>query len=62
MPFTAKAWRVEAALPLVLWHMQAMRKHRRSVIEPGQSGRFGRLCLTYLVLFQVLLPSWRCRH
>lgn len=36
--------------------MQAMWKHRRSVIEPGQSGRFGRLCLTYLVLFQVLLP------
>ncbi len=36
--------------------MQAMWKHRRSVIEPGQSGRFGRLCLTYLVFFQVLLP------
>jgi cellulose synthase/poly-beta-1,6-N-acetylglucosamine synthase-like glycosyltransferase/peptidoglycan/xylan/chitin deacetylase (PgdA/CDA1 family) len=36
--------------------MQAMWKHRRSVIERGQSGRFGRLCLTYLVLFQVLLP------
>jgi cellulose synthase/poly-beta-1,6-N-acetylglucosamine synthase-like glycosyltransferase/peptidoglycan/xylan/chitin deacetylase (PgdA/CDA1 family) len=36
--------------------MQAMWKHRHSVIEPGQSGRFGRLCLTYLVFFQVLLP------
>jgi len=36
--------------------MQAMWKHRRSVIESGQSGRFGRYCLTYLTLFQVLLP------
>jgi cellulose synthase/poly-beta-1,6-N-acetylglucosamine synthase-like glycosyltransferase/peptidoglycan/xylan/chitin deacetylase (PgdA/CDA1 family) len=36
--------------------MQAMWKHRHSVIEPGSSGRFGRLCLTYLTLFQVLLP------
>lgn len=36
--------------------MQAMWKHRRSVIERGESGRFGRLCLTYLVFFQVLLP------
>jgi cellulose synthase/poly-beta-1,6-N-acetylglucosamine synthase-like glycosyltransferase/peptidoglycan/xylan/chitin deacetylase (PgdA/CDA1 family) len=36
--------------------MQAMWKHRRAVIERGNSGRFGRLCLTYLTLFQVLLP------
>ena len=36
--------------------MQAMWKHRRSVIERGESGRFGRLCLTYLAFFQVLLP------
>lgn len=36
--------------------MQAMWKHRRSVIETGESGRFGRLCLTYLLFFQVLLP------
>jgi cellulose synthase/poly-beta-1,6-N-acetylglucosamine synthase-like glycosyltransferase/peptidoglycan/xylan/chitin deacetylase (PgdA/CDA1 family) len=36
--------------------MQAMWKHRRSVIERGKSGRFGRLCLTYLTLFQVLMP------
>jgi len=36
--------------------MQAMWKHRRSVIESGQSGRFGRCCLVYLVLFHVLLP------
>lgn len=36
--------------------MQAMWKHRRSVIERGNSGRFGRLGLTYLLFFQVLLP------
>jgi cellulose synthase/poly-beta-1,6-N-acetylglucosamine synthase-like glycosyltransferase/peptidoglycan/xylan/chitin deacetylase (PgdA/CDA1 family) len=36
--------------------MQAMWKHRRAVTERGQSGRFGRYCLTYLALFQVLLP------
>ncbi|TDD93415.1 glycosyltransferase [Actinomadura rubrisoli] len=36
--------------------MQAMWKHRRSVFERGGSGRFGRRCLTYLAVFQVLLP------
>jgi hypothetical protein len=36
--------------------MQAMWKHRRALIESGQSGRFGRYCLTYLAVFQVLLP------
>jgi cellulose synthase/poly-beta-1,6-N-acetylglucosamine synthase-like glycosyltransferase/peptidoglycan/xylan/chitin deacetylase (PgdA/CDA1 family) len=36
--------------------MQAMWKHRRAIIEPGQSGRFGRYCLTYLALFHVLMP------
>jgi cellulose synthase/poly-beta-1,6-N-acetylglucosamine synthase-like glycosyltransferase len=36
--------------------MQAMWKHRRAVTEHGQSGRFGRCCLTYLALFYVLLP------
>jgi cellulose synthase/poly-beta-1,6-N-acetylglucosamine synthase-like glycosyltransferase/peptidoglycan/xylan/chitin deacetylase (PgdA/CDA1 family) len=36
--------------------IQAMWKHRRAVIEHGRSGRFGRLCLTYLTLFQVLMP------
>jgi cellulose synthase/poly-beta-1,6-N-acetylglucosamine synthase-like glycosyltransferase/peptidoglycan/xylan/chitin deacetylase (PgdA/CDA1 family) len=36
--------------------IQAMWKHRRAVIESGQSGRFGRYCLTYLTLFHVLLP------
>ncbi|SNT49782.1 Glycosyltransferase, catalytic subunit of cellulose synthase and poly-beta-1,6-N-acetylglucosamine synthase [Actinomadura meyerae] len=36
--------------------MQAMWKHRRSLIERGGSGRFGRRCLPYLTVFQVLLP------
>ncbi len=36
--------------------MQAMWKHRRSVVEHGESGRFGRRCLTYLAVFQVVLP------
>jgi cellulose synthase/poly-beta-1,6-N-acetylglucosamine synthase-like glycosyltransferase/peptidoglycan/xylan/chitin deacetylase (PgdA/CDA1 family) len=36
--------------------MQAMWKHRRSVIESGGSGRLGRRGLPYLLLFQVLLP------
>jgi cellulose synthase/poly-beta-1,6-N-acetylglucosamine synthase-like glycosyltransferase len=36
--------------------MQAMWKHRWSVIEGGQSGRFGRYCLIYLTFFHVLLP------
>ena len=36
--------------------MQAMWKHRRSVIERGGSGRLGRRGLPYLLLFQVLLP------
>ncbi|MGW4476385.1 bifunctional polysaccharide deacetylase/glycosyltransferase family 2 protein [Nonomuraea sp. NPDC004354] len=33
--------------------LQAMWKHRRAVIEPGP---FGRRCLGYLTLFQVVLP------
>ncbi|MEU9017086.1 bifunctional polysaccharide deacetylase/glycosyltransferase family 2 protein [Actinomadura sp. NPDC048394] len=36
--------------------MQAMWKHRRSLVERGASGRFGRRCLTYLAVFQVVLP------
>ncbi|MFB4299797.1 bifunctional polysaccharide deacetylase/glycosyltransferase family 2 protein [Actinomadura sp. NTSP31] len=36
--------------------MQAMWRHRRSLVERGASGRFGRRCLTYLAVFQVLLP------
>ena len=36
--------------------MQAMWKHRRSVLERGAGGRLGRRGLAYLLLFQVLLP------
>jgi peptidoglycan/xylan/chitin deacetylase (PgdA/CDA1 family)/glycosyltransferase involved in cell wall biosynthesis len=36
--------------------LQAMWKHRRSVVERGASGRLGRRGLGYLLLFQVLLP------
>ncbi|WP_144126570.1 bifunctional polysaccharide deacetylase/glycosyltransferase family 2 protein [Catellatospora sichuanensis] len=36
--------------------MQAMWKHRRSVIEPGASGRFGRRGLPLIALFSVVLP------
>jgi hypothetical protein len=36
--------------------MQAMWKHRHSVLERGPSGRFGRLGLPFLALFQVALP------
>jgi cellulose synthase/poly-beta-1,6-N-acetylglucosamine synthase-like glycosyltransferase len=61
----ALAWTEAPATLRQLWRqryrwsygtMQAMWKHRRSVIESGQSGRFGRYCLTYLALFHVLLP------
>ncbi|MFG2222037.1 bifunctional polysaccharide deacetylase/glycosyltransferase family 2 protein [Streptomyces sp. NPDC048644] len=36
--------------------LQAMWKHRAAVREVGHAGRFGRRGLTYLLLFQVLLP------
>ncbi|GAA3187861.1 MULTISPECIES: glycosyltransferase [Streptomyces] len=36
--------------------LQAMWKHRRAVREVGHAGRFGRRGLSYLLLFQVLLP------
>ena len=36
--------------------MQSMWKHRRALVEPGASGRMGRLGLLNLALFQVLLP------
>ncbi len=62
---TAVAWTEAPASLRQLWRqryrwcygtMQSMWKHRRSVIERGSSGRFGRRCLTYLVLFHVVLP------
>jgi cellulose synthase/poly-beta-1,6-N-acetylglucosamine synthase-like glycosyltransferase len=36
--------------------MQSMWKHKRSVVERGPSGRFGRRCLIYLAFYQILLP------
>jgi cellulose synthase/poly-beta-1,6-N-acetylglucosamine synthase-like glycosyltransferase/peptidoglycan/xylan/chitin deacetylase (PgdA/CDA1 family) len=36
--------------------MQSMWKHRRALVDPGASGRMGRLGLFNLALFQVLLP------
>ncbi|HEU5428381.1 MAG TPA: glycosyltransferase [Actinocrinis sp.] len=36
--------------------MQAMWKHRRSVVQSGGSGRLGRRAIPYLLLFQILLP------
>ncbi|MFI8997831.1 glycosyltransferase [Streptomyces sp. NPDC053542] len=36
--------------------LQSMWKHRRSVFEMGPAGRFGRRALSYLLLFQILLP------
>ncbi|MCW2918158.1 MAG: polysaccharide deacetylase [Actinomycetia bacterium] len=62
---TALAWTEAPATLRQLWRqryrwcygtLQAMWKHRRSMLEPGQSGRFGRRCLTYLWMFQVALP------
>lgn len=61
----ALAWTEAPASLRQLWRqryrwsygtMQAMWKHRRSVVEHGQSGRFGRYCLTYLAVFHVALP------
>ncbi|HEX2312287.1 MAG TPA: bifunctional polysaccharide deacetylase/glycosyltransferase family 2 protein [Thermomonospora sp.] len=62
---TALAWTEAPSSLRQLWRqryrwcygtLQAMWKHRRSVTEGGQSGRFGRRCLTYLTVFQVALP------
>ncbi len=36
--------------------LQAIWKHRHSLVERGPSGRFGRRCLTYLAVFQIFLP------
>lgn len=36
--------------------LQAMWKHRHSVFQRGASGRLGRRTITYLALFQILLP------
>ncbi|MFE7871684.1 bifunctional polysaccharide deacetylase/glycosyltransferase family 2 protein [Micromonospora humida] len=62
---TARAWTEAPATMGQLWKqryrwsygtMQAMWKHRRSVLDRGASGRFTRRCLFFLSLFGVLLP------
>ncbi|HEX6077219.1 MAG TPA: glycosyltransferase [Micromonosporaceae bacterium] len=63
---TARAWTEAPQSLSQLWRqryrwsygtLQAMWKHRRSVIESGPSGRFGRRALLALALFQVVLPT-----
>ncbi|MDN5855624.1 MAG: glycosyltransferase family 2 protein, partial [Actinomycetia bacterium] len=62
---TAIAWTEAPATFGTLWRqryrwsygtMQAMWKHRSSLFQRGPGGRFGRRGLSYLLLFQVLLP------
>jgi cellulose synthase/poly-beta-1,6-N-acetylglucosamine synthase-like glycosyltransferase/peptidoglycan/xylan/chitin deacetylase (PgdA/CDA1 family) len=61
----AVAWTEAPASLRQLWRqryrwcygtMQAMWKHRRSLLERGPAGQLGRRGLSYLLLFQVLLP------
>ncbi|MEV6850348.1 bifunctional polysaccharide deacetylase/glycosyltransferase family 2 protein [Actinoplanes sp. NPDC051411] len=61
----AVAWTEAPATLRQLWRqryrwcygtMQAMWKHRRTVLHRGAAGRLGRRGLAYLLLFQVLLP------
>ncbi|WP_279583356.1 glycosyltransferase [Fodinicola feengrottensis] len=62
---TARGWTEAPTSVGQLWRqryrwsygtMQAMWKHRRAIVERGASGRFGRLGLLGLALFQVVLP------
>ena len=62
---TAIAWTEAPASLRQLWRqryrwcygtMQAMWKHRRALTQRGAAGRLGRRGLSYLLLFQVLLP------
>ncbi len=62
---SAIAWTEAPATLRQLWQqryrwcygtMQAMWKHRRSIVERGAAGRLGRRGLSYLLLFQLLLP------
>lgn len=62
---SARAWTEAPASLGQLWRqryrwsygtMQAMWKHRAAVLERGASGRFGRVGLAHLAVFQVLLP------
>ena len=61
----ARAWTEAPATLGQLWRqryrwcygtMQAMWKHRGSIVESGPGGRLGRRGLPYLLAFQVLLP------
>ena len=61
----ARAWTEAPTTIGALWRhryrwcygtMQAMWKHRGAVFERGAAGHLGRRGLTYLLLFQVLLP------
>jgi cellulose synthase/poly-beta-1,6-N-acetylglucosamine synthase-like glycosyltransferase len=62
---TARAWTEAPATLSQLWRqryrwsygtMQSLWKHRGAVLDRGPSGRFGRLGLLNIALFQVLLP------
>ncbi|MFD2767980.1 bifunctional polysaccharide deacetylase/glycosyltransferase family 2 protein [Micromonospora eburnea] len=62
---TARAWTEAPATVGQLWKqryrwsygtIQAMWKHRRSVLDHGASGRFSRRCLAFLAVYGVLLP------
>ncbi|HET9516770.1 MAG TPA: bifunctional polysaccharide deacetylase/glycosyltransferase family 2 protein [Actinoplanes sp.] len=62
---SAVAWTEVPATLSQLWKqryrwcygtMQAMWKHRRSLVERGPAGRLGRRGLAYLLVFQVALP------
>ena len=61
----ARAWTEAPASLAALWRqryrwcygtLQAMWTHRRSAVDGGASGRFGRRALGYLFVFQFLLP------
>ncbi|MGY6019819.1 bifunctional polysaccharide deacetylase/glycosyltransferase family 2 protein [Streptomyces spinosirectus] len=61
----AKAWTEAPASLNALWRqryrwcygtLQAMWKHRGALVQRGAAGKLGRRGLTYLLLFQVLLP------
>ncbi|MFF0266763.1 bifunctional polysaccharide deacetylase/glycosyltransferase family 2 protein [Kribbella sp. NPDC004536] len=62
---SAIAWTEAPASMGALWRqryrwcygtLQAMWKHRGAMVQRGRAGKFGRRGLTYLMLFQVLLP------
>ena len=61
----AKAWTEAPATLGALWKqryrwcygtLQAMWKHRGAMVQGGQAGKLGRRGLSYLLVFQVLLP------